>query len=169
MKKTNKENPVTFFRKANEARQKNVRASIKKAQDGISVGPVAASPSYWFDDSNKRAAADARYRLQAASIRDNNNSEDAAKEYGRLASSYSPNGPNLDLPNEMKSLNQKYPYYESFSEVPFVGGDNNKGWDAVRKNKPIKDAKYKSMGFKEGYMDEPQWKKKGGAVTRKKK
>jgi hypothetical protein len=36
MKKTNKENPVTFFRKANEARQKTVKASLKKAQDGIS-------------------------------------------------------------------------------------------------------------------------------------
>jgi hypothetical protein len=35
MKKTNKENPITFFRKANEARQASVKKSIKKAQDGI--------------------------------------------------------------------------------------------------------------------------------------
>jgi hypothetical protein len=35
MKKTNKENPVTFFRKANEARQASIKKSIKKAQDGI--------------------------------------------------------------------------------------------------------------------------------------
>jgi hypothetical protein len=34
MKKTNKENPLTFFRKANEARQKTVKASLKKAQKG---------------------------------------------------------------------------------------------------------------------------------------
>lgn len=34
MKKTNKENPITFFRKANEARQAVVKKSLKKAQDG---------------------------------------------------------------------------------------------------------------------------------------
>jgi hypothetical protein len=37
MKKTNKENPITFFRKANEARQKIVKSSLKKAQDGIEM------------------------------------------------------------------------------------------------------------------------------------
>jgi hypothetical protein len=37
MKKTNKENPITFFRKANEARQKTVKKSLKKAQDGIEM------------------------------------------------------------------------------------------------------------------------------------
>jgi hypothetical protein len=37
MKKTNKVNPVTFFRKANEARQKIVKTSLKKAQDGIEM------------------------------------------------------------------------------------------------------------------------------------
>ena len=35
MKKTNKENPLTFFRKANEARQKVVKNSLTKARDGI--------------------------------------------------------------------------------------------------------------------------------------
>ena len=37
MKKTNKENPITFFRKANEARQAVVKKSLKKAQDGIEM------------------------------------------------------------------------------------------------------------------------------------
>lgn len=40
MKKTNKENPVTFFRKANESRQKTVKASLKKAQAGIQVNTM---------------------------------------------------------------------------------------------------------------------------------
>ena len=40
MKKTNKENPLTFFRKANEARQALVKKSIKKAQYGIQTGPM---------------------------------------------------------------------------------------------------------------------------------
>lgn len=35
MKKINKENPITFFRKANESRQAVVKKSLKKAQDGI--------------------------------------------------------------------------------------------------------------------------------------
>ena len=35
MKKTNKENPLTTFRKANEARQGMVMKSLKKAQAGI--------------------------------------------------------------------------------------------------------------------------------------
>jgi hypothetical protein len=34
MKKTTKENPLTTFRKANEAREKIVKASLKKAQTG---------------------------------------------------------------------------------------------------------------------------------------
>ena len=54
MKKTNKENPVTFFRKANEARQKNVRASIKKAQDGISVGPQTEIESIMSNARNSQ-------------------------------------------------------------------------------------------------------------------
>jgi hypothetical protein len=40
MKKTNKINPITFFRKANEARQAVVKKSMKKAQDGMQVGPM---------------------------------------------------------------------------------------------------------------------------------
>lgn len=170
MKKTNKENPITFFRKANEARQAKVKKSIKKAQDGIQV-PYAPTPktSYWFDDLNKRAAYDARTRQSAARIRDNNNDENAERDYKRLADSYSPNGPNLDLPNEMKTLNEKYPYYEGFQERPFLGGKNNKGWDQVRKDKPIKDKSYKQMDPNSEYMGEPEWKKKGGPVVKTKK
>jgi hypothetical protein len=65
MKKTNKENPLTFFRKANETRQKNVRTSIKKAQDGIEMnddminksgstgGYKAPAKKWWLEDTNK--------------------------------------------------------------------------------------------------------------------
>jgi len=67
MKKTNKENPLTFFRKANEARQKNVRTSIKKAQDGIemnddlinkagSTGGYKAPANRWSTDMMKESA-----------------------------------------------------------------------------------------------------------------
>ena len=37
MKKTNKENPITTFRKLNEARKGTIMKSLKKAQDGIGV------------------------------------------------------------------------------------------------------------------------------------
>lgn len=165
--KNKKEHPLTFFRKANEARQKLVKKSMGGPGSGPGPYVLAPTTAYWFDDPNKRAASDARFRQHAARVRDNNRDENAEIEYGRLANSYSPNGPNLDLPNEMKALNQKYPYYENFSEVPFKGGDNNKGWDKVRQDKPMKDEKYKKVGFE--YMKEPEWKKKGGSVKTKRK
>jgi hypothetical protein len=175
MKKTIKSNPLKFFNdnksmayKKAGSQMSTYKIKLKKAQDGINVGPVAARPSYWFDDPNKRAAADAKNRQAAARVRDNNNDPDAEKEYGRLANSYSPNGPNLDLPNEIKSLNKKYPYYEGFSEETFIGGDNNKGWDKVREVKPAKDKSYKQISPDFEYMGEPKWKKKGGSVKAKK-
>lgn len=51
MKKTNKENPVTFFRKANEARQAKVKKSLPKAQDGKNVVSFEA----WKDANTNRA------------------------------------------------------------------------------------------------------------------
>jgi len=49
MKKTNKENPLTFFRKANEARQKVVKNSLTKARNGVVVPAVVNSirNGYW--------------------------------------------------------------------------------------------------------------------------
>ena len=44
MKKTNKENPLTFFRKANESRQKVVKNSLAKARFGQVVNSVVPSP-----------------------------------------------------------------------------------------------------------------------------
>lgn len=41
MKKTSKENPITFFRKANKARESVVKKSMPKAQLGMSVGPTS--------------------------------------------------------------------------------------------------------------------------------
>jgi hypothetical protein len=45
MKKTNKENPLTFFRKANEARQKVVKNSLTKARDGIQTNGYGEDPN----------------------------------------------------------------------------------------------------------------------------
>lgn len=55
MKKTNKENPLTFFRKANESRQKVVKNSLTKAQNGMQVyqGPISRQ-GQWRVDSAER-------------------------------------------------------------------------------------------------------------------
>jgi hypothetical protein len=47
MKKTNKENPLITFRKANDARQKTVKTSIAKMQKGggITVDKISISPN----------------------------------------------------------------------------------------------------------------------------
>ena len=45
MKKTNKEHPLTFFRKANEAKQKVVKASMKKMQEAGEVEPMKPESS----------------------------------------------------------------------------------------------------------------------------
>lgn len=75
MKKTNKENPLSFFRKANETRQKNVRASIKKAQDGIemnddlinksgSTGGYKKTPEkWWLSDTTKMLNESAKFNV----------------------------------------------------------------------------------------------------------
>ena len=42
--KTNKVHPITAFRKANEARQKTVKTSLKKAQKGYTVTNADGSP-----------------------------------------------------------------------------------------------------------------------------
>jgi hypothetical protein len=45
MKKTTKEHPLTFFRKANEAKQKVVKASMKKMQMGGQEEPIDSRSS----------------------------------------------------------------------------------------------------------------------------
>ena len=49
MKKTNKENPLTSFRKMYEAREKTVKSSLKKAQNGIQVNATSTDPVRDYD------------------------------------------------------------------------------------------------------------------------
>jgi hypothetical protein len=56
MKKTNKENPLTFFRKANEARQKVVKNSLAKARNGIVAGPQTEMQSILSNAMNSQPA-----------------------------------------------------------------------------------------------------------------
>jgi len=52
MKKTNKENPLTFFRKANEAREATVKKSLKKAQNGIEMNDDMINKSGYGEKKN---------------------------------------------------------------------------------------------------------------------
>ena len=163
-----KEHPLTAFRKANEARQTAYKKSLPKAQTGNTVGP---QNNYWFNNPEKSAMSDAKFRQQAAGMRDNNNSEEAERDYGNLIKNYQPQGPIIPLADQVADLNKKYPYYESFEEVPFVGGKNNKGWNNVSKKLD------KGDNFtKQYYNTDPapnvgtgMIKKKGGIVKSKKK
>ena len=52
MKKVTKENPLTHFRKANEARQKTVKASMKKMQEG--GGPSEPGPGQVYESIKEK-------------------------------------------------------------------------------------------------------------------
>ena len=163
-----KEHPLTAFRKANEARQTAYKKSLPKAQTGNTVGP---QNNYWFNNPEKNAMSDAKLRESAAGMRDNNNSEEAQRDYGNLIKNYQPQGPIVPLADQVAALNKKYPYYEQFEEVPFKGGKNNKGWDSVSKKLDKGDSFAKQF-----YNTDPapnvgtgMIKKKGGTVKSKKK
>ena len=59
MKKTNKENPITTFRKLNEARNGMIMKSLKKAQDGIGVNDTMN------DDMINKAGSTGGYKTPA--------------------------------------------------------------------------------------------------------
>jgi hypothetical protein len=74
MKKTNKVNPITFFRKANEARQNKVKQSIKKAKYGISMGEdpenmLINKPGYGAKKSVTTSVNDTQTKPQILDIR----------------------------------------------------------------------------------------------------
>jgi hypothetical protein len=78
MKKTNKVHPITFFRKANEARQALVKKSIKKAQDGMQMGPMTqeeAANAAFRSSQNDPEAANAAFRSAQNDPANNPNNE----------------------------------------------------------------------------------------------
>jgi hypothetical protein len=85
MKKTNKENPITFFRKANEAREAKVKNSIKQAKYGISMGEDPENmiinkpgskggykkPISTESDTYRQKLVDERYNSAVKELKDN--------------------------------------------------------------------------------------------------
>ena len=152
MKKTNKENPLTFFRKANEARQKVVKNSLTKARDGIVVKKDVMEN---LSDPNK-------YVMNKTNIFGNTKFKEISKnKFDRVSNRYS---------------NQKGS--ESFGTNESVGqqvisGRNKKNYvsrvDEVREAK-IK-SKYPDYKTEEQELILPPERrlKKGGSVKSKKK
>jgi hypothetical protein len=180
MKKTNKVNALTFFNNNKATNIKNAnntmkvfKKSLTKADDGKIIGPQnkgETNNGYWFNNTEKRAMADAKSRYGASRTRDNNNDPNAEKEYGDLIKNYQPIGPVIPLENQVAELNKKYPYSEGFEEVPFKGGYNNKGW-ADEYRKANKEPYYKEKALLDPYPNVGTGfiKRKGGFVKSKNK
>jgi hypothetical protein len=195
MKKTNKVkmgplgtplgNPLSFFN------SQKAKRSLPRAQNGKIVGTQNDNPpptsftngkiigpqnkgetnnGYWFNNTEKRAMDDAKSRYYASRTRDNNNDPNAEKEYEDLIKNYQPEGPIIPLKDQVAELNQKYPYYDGFQEVPFKGGSNNKGWLNEYKNADkMSYAKEDAMSNKYPNVGTGMIHKKGGSVKIKKK
>ena len=139
MKKTDKENPLTFFRKTNESRQKAVKNSLAKAQNGIIVNDSSANNMYKTMDSN----AASNVNIMNQSILDKN----------RLASSSIQN-PKMDSLDTQVIMQQNKDKYNS---------------DLLnRRNKEYKDALTNRPKSNTPMMDNLFKQKQGGSVKRKK-
>ncbi len=108
MKKTKKENPITTFRKANEARQKVVKASLKKAQDGIEMN----------DDMINKAGSTGGYKKPATM-----GSGKRAAGYANMiksANTENANSVNKNAPDTMraKMSNSSDAYRDSVTNKP---------------------------------------------------
>ena len=144
MKKTNKENPLTFFRKANESRQKVVKNSLAKARNGlyVNLADVMQNPS------------DAKYYSMAPNPRSNVDTVNQQMIDKTTSRSYGSNNPKqeyLDKQAMMEQMKQKYgsPKSPSMSKAMMDSVTNR-----PKSNTPMMDSMFKQ--------------KQGGAVKRKK-
>ena len=141
MKKTNKENPLTFFRKANEARQKVVKNSLAKARNGIEVNAMYES-------------MDPKYASMAPNPRSNVDTVNQSILDKTKSTSSAPNNPQMDYLQKkamMDQVKQKYgkPKSPSMSKEMMDSMTNR-----PKSNTPMMDSMFQ--------------KKKGGSIKRKK-
>lgn len=145
MKKTNKENPLTFFRKANEARQKAVKNSLTKARNGIEVNTMNESmdPKYASMAPNPRSNADTVNQ----SILDKTKSTSSA-----------PNNPKMDYLQKQAIAQQARDKYSNAQQSAMSKEMYKAKMDAMtnrpKSNTPMMDSMFQ--------------KKNGGSVKRKK-
>jgi hypothetical protein len=94
MKKTNKENPITTFRKLNEVRKGTIMKSLKKAQDGIGVNDTMN------DDMINKAGSTGGYKAPAP-VWSSQAKANAAKAISELARPIDIMGTNVERVNNM--------------------------------------------------------------------
>lgn len=110
MKKTNKENPLTAFRKLTETRQAKVKKSLKKAQDGIETN----------DDMINKAGSTGGYKKPMSTESDAyrqklvNERYDSAvkKSKDNLRNAYNDTMQKNTNRQKTDALNQMYPNYQ---------------------------------------------------------
>jgi len=152
MKKTNKENPLSFFRKANENRQKNISTSIKKAQDGIemnddlinkagSTGGYKPPVNKWWLETNPNV------KISNQAVLDKT-----------LPKNLNPVGVNQQMLEQMQQMEQMDQMKQKYGSPKSIS--MSKRMRDTLTNRPKSDTPMMDSMFKQ---------KKGGAVKRKKK
>jgi hypothetical protein len=136
--KNKKENPLTFFRKANEARQKVVKASLKKAQNG-----GTPFQSYMKTPGATAADTSAATMYQAKNIASNKPLLNKAYEltYGQDYGDASSGNPHSksELQNRRGShsgyKNMEHPYRKSYEAEVAKNKKQKKGGTVKSKKK----------------------------------
>jgi len=153
MKKTNKENPLTFFRKANEARQKVVKNSLTKARNGIVVPAVAdAIREARYYSINKDGILNTNNRSNVDTV--NQSILDKTQ-----STSSAPNNPRMDYLDKQTIVQQARDKYSNAKKSAMSQEMYKTQMDSItnkpKSNTPIMDSIIKQ--------------KKGGSVKSKKK
>ena len=144
MKKTNKENPLTFFRKANESRQKVVKNSLAKARNGMIVNPadVMQNPS------------DAKYYSMEPNPRSNVDTVNQQMIDKTTSRSYGSNSSQMDYLQRQAIAQQARDKYGSPKSPSMSKAMIDSVTNRPKSNTPMMDSMFKQ--------------KQGGAVKRKK-
>ncbi len=152
MKKTNKENPLTFFRKANEARQKVVKNSLTKARKGMVVPAVANSIRKGYYSINEDGTLNTNNRSNVNTV--NQSILDKTK-----STSSAPNNPRMDNLDKQTIVQQARDKYSNAKKSAMSQEMYKTQMDSMtnkpKSNTPIMDSIIKQ--------------KKGGSVKSKKK
>ena len=157
MKKTNKENPITFFRKANEARQAKVKKSIKKAQDGMIIKESDLAKQY-TNAPMVGAEPFSEYARKQRDISFTGPAPDAYKGSNNIAENNYYNDPRFS-----KAVEGTDAFYKKEVDAGTIYGKSGKGFMG-RFNQASRD--YLKANPKMNQI--ASGKKKGGPIKRKK-
>jgi hypothetical protein len=158
--KNKKENPLTFFRKANEARQAKVKKSLPKAQDGKNVvyqGPISEEGNRLIsraEDNKQRYPLSVPKEINdiAQSDRNPKNSKriEKGKPYVKLSkdmgNAYRKDFKNLPKDSPEKKERRTNAIIATVTEAvaaPFIGKFVAKNWNLPKKKGGVVKSKKK--------------------------